>query len=149
MTESLDKALSIIDNIVKQLDEGKKGAVSSRVTEGSGAPVAPAAPGTGDSQQAGEGQPAPKQQQKKEKKEKKKAPADASKKPWLKDALASAAAPAADPFQQADLRVRACFPKNCNTRVILSRATVTIDRITKGSSADKTSARCVGGYQHV
>ena len=79
---------------------------------------------------AGEGQTAPKQQQKKEKKEKKKASADASKKPWLKDTPASAAAPAADPFQQADLRVRACFPQNCNTRVILSRAAGTFNSIT-------------------
>lgn len=87
MSIKLRQAIDVIDSIIADVDAGRRLSAPDAAQPSQPAAGAPA------------GQP-----KKKDKKAKKdKAPADASKKPWLKDA--APATPALDPIQQADLRV--------------------------------------------
>jgi hypothetical protein len=104
MTQSLNRAFDIINGIVADLDSGRKGEAPAPEPAGPSTAASALAVGTAEA-----GTPAAAAEDAKpanQKKEKKKGPADPSKKPWLKDAPApAAAAPASEPFEQADLRV--------------------------------------------
>ena len=110
MTQSLDKAIGIIDQVIKDLDAGRLPSSIAQHADPSPAPATAAKPQSSPAVDAHEAVstsvPAENSTAKpKGKKKEKKAPTDPSNKPWLKAPPAPSAADL-PPFEQADLRVR-------------------------------------------